>query len=366
MKNLSVMIKPASSGCNLRCRYCFYADVAEHRQVASFGRMTKETMQGVLANIRRDLIAGDRIQFAFQGGEPTLAGLDFFREFVQQVEKTYAGIGVSYALQTNGILLEENWFRFLKQKGFLVGLSLDLLSQCHDEARVDSQGRGTFAQVVKTLEGLNRYGVEYNVLCTLTNPVARHPRKVWKQIENLDLKYVQFTPCLDDLEAKGGVYALTPERFGSFYSQLFRLWLEAFQKGNYRSIKLFDDVVNLLAYGIPTGCGMDGQCRQQLVVEADGSVYPCDFYCLDVYKTGNLAQQSLREVYESPVNQIFTRRAHSQPKICSGCPYWRICGGNCKRLQTAFCGEQMCGYRQFLEEALPALQQIARQQRGRR
>ena len=120
MKNLSVMIKPASSGCNLRCRYCFYADVAEHRQVASFGRMTKETMQGVLANIRRDLIAGDRIQFAFQGGEPTLAGLDFFREFVQQVEKTYAGIGVSYALQTNGILLEENWFRFLKQKGFLL------------------------------------------------------------------------------------------------------------------------------------------------------------------------------------------------------------------------------------------------------
>lgn len=366
MKHLSVMIKPASSGCNLRCRYCFYADVAEHRQVASFGRMSEQTMQAVLANIRRDLTAGDRIQFAFQGGEPTLAGLEFFEKFVRQVEQTYSGIGVSFALQTNGILLDESWFGFLKQKAFLVGLSLDLLPQCHDEARVDSQGRGTYAQVVNALEGMNRHGVQYNVLCTLTNPVARHPRKVWKQIQSLELKYVQFTPCLDDLEAKGGVYALTPERFGSFYSQLFRLWLEDFRQGKYCSIKLFDDVVNLLAYGIPTGCGMDGQCRQQLVVEADGSVYPCDFYCLDVYKTGNLAQQSLREVYESRVNQTFTRRPHEQPQICAQCPYWRICGGNCKRLQTAFCSAQVCGYRRFLEEALPDLQQIARQQRGRR
>lgn len=367
MKNLSIMIKPASSGCNLRCKYCFYADVASLREMPSFGLMSRDTMEKLLTNIRRDLVPGDRICFGFQGGEPTLAGLAYFREFVGMVGEHYGGIRTSFSIQTNGTLLDDKWCAFLAGNHFLVGLSLDLLPDCHDAVRVDAQGGGTYKRVVETIHMLRRHRAEFNVLCTLTNQVARHPAKVWKQIRQLDLPYVQFTPCLDELESPGASpYALTPERFGSFYIQLFREWLTDYRRGEYRSVKFFDDLVNLLAYGMPTACGIDGLCRPQLVVEADGSVYPCDFYCLDRYKTGNLAENSLREIYESPVNSAFLQRPHTQPALCGACPFARLCGGGCRRMQGAFCRGNTCGCQNFLTAAIGDLQIIARQQRARR
>lgn len=370
MKNLSIMIKPASSACNLRCKYCFYADVASLRQVPSFGRMSLDMLGKILGNIRRDLAPGDSVSFGFQGGEPTLAGLRYYREFVRIVGEWDSRIRVSYSLQTNGIALDDAWCTFLEENDFLVGISLDILPDCHDLARVDSDGKGTYQKVAEALELLKKHGVEHNVLCTLTNQVARHPAKVWKQLERLDIQYVQFIPCLDELENSGeSPYALTPKRFAAFYTQLFRLWEEAYRAGRYRSIKLFDDLVNLLAFGIPTACGVDGICRPQLVVEADGGCYPCDFYCLDEYKTGNLGEQSLREIYESPVNLQFAQRPHESPRLCGSCPYFTICGGGCKRMQRSVCctrSDSACGYRAFLDAALSSLTAIAREQRIRR
>lgn len=366
MKNLSFMIKPASSACNLRCHYCFYADVAKCRTVPSFGHMSNETMKKILENIRRDLLPGDRINIGFQGGEPTLAGLDFFRAFIQQTQHWDAEIQVHYSLQTNGTMLDDAWCTFLSDHHFLVGLSLDLLPDCHNLARIDTNGDGTYKRVVNAIALLRKHHVAFNVLCTLTDYVARHPAKVWKQIQQLDLDYVQFTPCLDELNSSvKSPYTLTPDRFGSFYTQLFQKWESAFHQGEYRSIKLFDDVVNLLAFGIPTACGIDGVCRPQLVVEADGSTYPCDFYCLDKYKSGNLADQTLQMVFESPVNQMFAKRPHAQPRLCKICPFITICGGNCKRMQGTFCGDNVCGYQMFLTAALPSFQVIARNQRLR-
>lgn len=370
MKQIAIMIKPASAACNLRCKYCFYADIASLREVPTFGRMSRETTERMLENIRRDLAPGDQVSFAFQGGEPTLAGLDYFREFVELVEGWEPGVRVSYALQTNATLLDDDWCAFLAEKRFLVGVSLDILPDCHDAARVDARGGGTYRQVVRAIRLLEKFRVEYNVLCTLTNPVARHPERVWREILKLDLRYIQFTPCLDELESPGkSVYALTPERFAGFYTRLFRLWLAEFRAGRYRSVKLFDDVVNLLAFGLPTACGIDGVCRPQMVVEADGSVYPCDFYCLDRYRTGNLTESSLREIYESPVNREFALRAHTQPKLCAACPFAPFCGGGCKRMQRSVCcapEDAACGYRTFLEFAMGDLQRIARDQRMRR
>lgn len=363
MKNLSIMLKPASSACNLRCGYCFYADLAKCRQVPSFGRMSRETMEAVLENIRRDLVPGDRVSFGFQGGEPTLAGLPFFREFVRLVSAWDKGIQVSYSIQTNGTLLDEDWCAFLAEHRFLAGISLDILPDCHDQAR----GEGTYKQVLRAIQMLKAQGVQFNVLCTLTNFVARHPGKVWKSLEKLGIDYVQFTPCLDELETPGASpYTLTPERFYAFYSQLFRLWEGSFRQGRYLSVKLFDDIVNLLAFGAVTGCGMDGICRPQLVVEADGSTYPCDFYCLDRFKTGDLSQVSLREIYGSPVNREFARRPHEQPRVCENCPFAHFCGGGCRRMQRSFCGSDSCGYQKFLLEAMPSLEKIAREQRARR
>ncbi len=202
MRQFSVMIKPASALCNMRCKYCFYHNVTSLREVYSFGIMKSETMELMLENILKDLEDGDYVTFAFQGGEPTLAGISYFEKFVQIVGTWQKNINVSYAIQTNGINLDENWAKFLHNNNFLVGLSLDLLQDQHNKVRIDDKGDGTWKKVAGIIDLMRVNKVEFNVLCTLTNGIARYPKKVWNQILKLDLKYVQFTPCLDDLSGE--------------------------------------------------------------------------------------------------------------------------------------------------------------------
>lgn len=368
MKQLSVLIKPASAVCNLRCKYCFYADLSRIRSVASHGIMEESLVNTMLEQIRRELVPMDRITFAFQGGEPTLAGLSFFQHFTETVSQWDPRIHVEYTLQTNGILLDDTWCRFLKNHGFLVGLSLDLLPREHNEARVDPAGEGSWKQACAALALLKKHRVEHNVLCTLTNRIARHPREVWKQICKLDIQYVQFTPCLNDMEAtEKGPYALEPRHFASFYKELFPLWLRDFRAGKYRSVKFFDDLVNLLAFGRVTACGMTGLCQNQIIVEADGSVYPCDFYCLDQYCLGNISADPLSVLLLSPGTAAFLHRSHTAPSLCASCRFEKICGGNCKRMQSSMCctgDESYCGYRDFLTGCYRDLAVIALQQRN--
>ena len=363
VKNISIMIKPASSLCNMRCRYCFYADITNLRQVRSYGIMSRETTEKILENIRSGLQRGDQINFAFQGGEPALAGLDFYRHFVNLVEGWDKSIKVNYALQTNGLSLDEQWCRFLARHHFLVGISLDILPACHAEARKDEKGQGTYQRVMDGVRLMEQHGVEYNVLCTLTREAAKYPQKIWKAITKQDFKWVQFTPCLGELSGEeDNSYALTPQDFASFYIQLFSCWLDDFHKGAYRSIKLIDDLVNYLAYQIPTSCGINGKCQPQLIVEADGSVFPCDFYCLDEYLLGNFREQSLEELFLLSVKSEM--RSRERRLICEKCPYEKICGGGCKRMQKeVYCGagDGSCGMRSFLDYSLDKLQEIARQ-----
>ena len=349
MKALNVMIKPASSLCDLRCRYCFYSEEAESRCVRSYGVMTEDRAERIVENVFSDLGAGDRVQFIFQGGEPTLAGLNFFESFTALVGERQ-GIGVSWALQTNGLSLDDAWCEFLKVHGFLVGLSLDLLPDAHDASRVDAAGRGSYRRVLDALSLLRRHGVEYNVLCTLTGEVARHPDAVWRQVTSLGIDYVQFTPCLGPLDGTRSPYALTPERFASFYTRLFALWYADFQAGRRRSVKLFDDIVNLLILGTPTACGMDGRCRGQLVIEANGDAYPCDFYCLDEWRLGNAAEEPPSRLLENDAMQRFLSR-NKDTVSCSGCRYARFCGGGCPRMEREVYAARdgVCGFQKFMD-----------------
>lgn len=352
MKTLNIMIKPASSLCNMRCKYCFYADVSNMRSVCSYGLMTEETVNAILEKVKADLNEGDKVSFAFQGGEPTLAGLDFFERFVSIVSQ-WNGVTVSYALQTNGVLLDDDWCDFLKGHNFLVGISFDLLPDAHGSVRVDEKGESTYKRVAESIKLLQKHKVEFNVLCTLTNPIARHPEKVWKELKRLGIDYVQFTPCLADLESEGSLYALTPKRFASFYTLLFQLWYKDYQKGSYLSVKLFDDVVNLMILGRPTSCGMNGVCNPQLVIEADGSAYPCDFYCLDQYKLGNLTTHSVSQLLSSPVAEKFSSRPTDAPSLCKECNYKAFCNGNCPRMRKEICcsnNDSYCGYQDFLNK----------------
>lgn len=367
MKNISVMLKPASSACNLRCKYCFYADVSAARAIPSYGLMSRETAEGVIANLFADLAPSDRLTLAFQGGEPTLAGLDFYRHFIQTVS-AYAKneIHVSYALQTNGILLDDQWCTFLKEHDFLVGLSIDGPAAYHDANRVDSHGCGSFHRVLKAKKRMDKWGVSYNVLMTLTNSLARHPLQVWRFLLEQDLHYVQFTPCLGAFGAKNDPYALTPQRYAAFYSAIFDKWYQEYQNGHYISIKLFDDLVNLLALGQCNACGLLGHCQRQIIVEADGSVYPCDFYVLDEYRAGNLAQEPLRTVFEAPAMEQFLSRPREPLPLCDSCPYRNVCGGGCQRMRHEVFyhpGDTFCGHRLFLDSAASRLMDLAQRTR---
>lgn len=366
MKHIAVMIKPASSLCNLRCRYCFYAEVSDSREVRSFGVMERDVAVRIIQNIFTGLTQGDTVSFAFQGGEPTLAGLDFFRFFTNEVKKVCGTVRVSYALQTNGILLDDEWCAFLKEHRFLVGLSLDLLPELHNANRLDARKQGTYSQVRDAKSYLEKHGVDYNILTVLTNSLARHPRQVWDALCKQNIQYVQFIPCLGELDGTASPFALTPERFASFYTQLFPLWAAAFEQGHYRSVKLFDDLIHLLAFGSRNACGITGQCMPQIVVEADGSVYPCDFYALDACRVGNLADTPIEKIYEAAAMSEFRNRPTEKMALCSSCPYASVCGGGCPRMRREVCGgpdSRQCGYRMFLDRCLMPIQKYAYRER---
>jgi uncharacterized protein len=328
----------------MACGYCFYADEGKRRNVANYGIMTQETAAAVISSVFCDLSDGDKIVFAFQGGEPTIAGLSFYEYFISEVEKQTVKAAVSYALQTNGILADETWCEFFKRHNFLVGLSLDGYMELHNSNRTTIGGVGTFSRVMKAKKLLDKYAVDYNILAVLTNAMARHPQKVWNFIANVGVRYIQFIPCLDELG---------PRNFYNFYSAIFPLWK---RHKSYVSVKLFEDIIDMFIYGRATACGLNGQCQPQFVVEADGGVYPCDFYALDEFKLGNLTKDSLRQTFESQVSKEF-RAKRAVARICEKCRYRPSCNGGCKRQFFAICGhdKDFCGYSMLLDEILPQL-----------
>lgn len=359
MKHISFLIKPASSTCNMRCRYCFYADVAEHRETANHGIMDAATIQAVVD--RAFALGPDaEVTFAFQGGEPTCAGLDFFRSFCAYVDAHRAQQTVHLAIQTNGYVIDDTWATFLAERGFLVGVSIDGYPEMHDWLRPDARGVGTMARVLDAVAALRRAGAEFNILTVLTDQLAHHPQKLYRFYKQHKFDFVQLIPCLPGLDEASDEYSLEPESFASFYKTFFRMWLEDFKRGDRMSVTLFDNVIPLFAGVRPQQCGMLGACAPQFVVEGNGDVYPCDFYVLDRYRLGNIKTDSLEEMATCDALRSFLAEPRRACTQCATCPFERICHKNCKRLNTCYYREDYCGYRNFLEYAAPDMIAIAR------
>ncbi|MFM1524096.1 MULTISPECIES: SPASM domain-containing protein [Helcococcus] len=365
MKNISILIKPASSLCNLRCKYCFYANVSDLREVKCYGIMSIETSKKLIDNVFSELYDEDTINIGFQGGEPTMAGISFFKDFIEYVKTKNQNVQVNYFIQTNGTYINPEWCEFLRKNNFLVGLSLDGYDENHNLNRLNDKKMFTFNRVMSTKRMFDKFGVEYNVLTVLTERLSNHAKEVFDFLIKENIKYLQLIPCLDDLNVKKkGEHALTPKGFYKFYKELLPLWKNEFENGNYISIKLFDDIFNLFVNGQVNACGLAGSCSIQFVIESDGSVYPCDFYALDKYLLGNITKNKLSEMYSSSVAYEFinSRPISLLNEKCKSCKYFNMCRGGCKRMANSMYVDEkgFCGYESVLDIFVPNVENILR------
>lgn len=366
MPPISLLIKPASSNCNLKCKYCFYHDIAENRTIANYGMMDIGLLEKV---VQKALEYADHVcTFAFQGGEPTLAGLEFYKKLIE-FEKKYnkKKVQINNAMQTNGLRIDEDWARFLAENKFLVGISLDGPKDIHDANRVDAKEGGSFNRVMNTIGFFDKYKVEYNVLCVVNGYVARHANKIYNFFKKHNFNYLQFIPCLDALDEEHGSnkYSLKPDRFTYFLKSSFDLWYEDIMRGNRISIRYFDNLVGMMMGYRAEACGMSGSCQCQFVMEANGDVYPCDFYVMDEWLLGNIRDKGFDELHSSDVGKRFMELSLPVDPKCRECRWFRLCRGGCRRDREPFVDGKAAlnyyceSYREFFDYAGERLQRIA-------
>ena len=366
MRELQLLIKPASCACDMACRYCFYKDEAAGRAVSDRGKMRKETMRIV---IDKALAAAQTCVFGFQGGEPTLAGLPFFQDVVSYTqERKSPGQEVAFTLQTNGLGLDEEWFRFLKENRFLVGLSLDGVRRSHDGNRPDHRGEGTFSRVFGAAQRLQEAGIPFHVLCVLNAQTAPRIGAIYRFFGRKGFLHQQYIPCLDPLEERRGEepFSLTPQMYGEALQELFDLWFADVTAGRPVYLRQFENYVAMLRGGRPEACSMYGKCSMQNVIESDGTVYPCDFYALDAYEMGNICDpevdfETLWKLAEEGGHPFFREPARRDDR-CGSCRWYPLCRGGCRRDCFAQDGGQKnyyCeAYQQFFARSIGRLEML--------
>ncbi len=343
--NLSVMLKPSSGKCNMGCAYCFYRGEAAARNKGDFGDMSVLTAKRCI-DAAAEYKDGEK-SIIFQGGEPLLRGKDFYREVLDYAK----GRGFSFGLQTNGLCLDGEWCDIFKTNGVLVGLSLDG-DAADNRYRTGKNGESTFAQVSRALKLLQDKGVEHNVSVVVSHGNVERIRDIFDFFVGQGERYLQFIPCLKT--AEHGL-AMTSDVYGSYLLRLFDCYYRAYRDGNYVSVRCMDNYVRLAKHLEAEQCGMNGCCGRQFVVEANGDVFPCDFYCTDGYLLGNIHESDFFQLERTPQAVDFLRR-REVPKRCRECRYYTLCKGGCRRENEDF--DRCEGQKAFFDYALPYLKSM--------
>lgn len=360
MKPFSLLVKPASADCNLRCEYCFYLD---HMCKDKTTRMSDSTLETMVRSYMKT--PQPQYSIAFQGGEPTLMGLPFYKKLIE-LEKKYAppGASIANAVQTNGTLITEEMAAFFGEYKFLLGVSMDGPPEIHNRYRKTADKKGSHQMVDEGLEKLRKYGVEYNILVLVNDLVSKDPAMIYQYFKNRNENYLQFIPCVEFKE--DGVtplsYSISPEQWGDFLISIFDQW---YPDRYTVSIRMFDSLLNKMVLGKPTTCDMDVNCCQYFVVEYDGSVYPCDFFVQDQLKLGNINKGNWKQFQESKIYRNFGRRKLQYDPACRDCPWLSFCQGDCQKNRP---GEDhdglshLCpGLKKFYSYAIPKLRSMADQ-----
>jgi len=331
------MAKPTGAACNLSCDYCFFLK-KEMLYPGSDFRMPNDVHE---AYIRQLLEAHQtpEVTIAWQGGEPTLMGLDFFRRSVE-LQKKYQkpGTRIENTFQTNGILLDDEWCRFFHENGFLIGLSLDGPKELHDAYRKDKGGRGTFDRVVRAARSLQKHKVEFNILCTVNSTNADHPLKIYRFFrDELAAHYIQFIPIVERDNESGYQEGNTvtdrsvrPDRWGRFLIEIFDEWVK---RDVGRTFVLnFDGALAGWLDMAGTICIFGPTCGLGMALEHNGDLYSCDHFVEPNYHLGNILQTPMIELVASDKQRRFGQdKKDTLPRYCRECEVLFACNGECPK-----------------------------------
>jgi uncharacterized protein len=360
----SILVKPASAVCNLDCEYCFYLD----RAADPYADLAERTMS--LEMLER-LVDGfmfyswPNSAFAFQGGEPTLAGLAFFETLVRfQQHYGRNGHNVSNSIQTNGILLDKSWCELFRGYRFLIGLSLDGPEEIHDRYRFNKAGHGTASKVVDAVRLLQTEKIEFNVLCVVSKANVAKAREVFQFFRKLGIDYLQFIPLAEfNPDGSPMPFTITADEYGAFLCEIFDLW---WPERHNLGVRGFENIAEALAGRRPGTCTMHKSCDSYAVVEYNGDVYPCDFFVEKPWKLGNIGTDTWNEIARRQRRAGFAAKKSVPHAECAVCEYQNVCHGGCPKLRHGpnrsfedldyFCG----AYKQIFKKAIPPLEKEVR------
>ena len=380
MKSLQLLIKPASSLCDLKCKYCFYHDLATH-QALSPKIMSIETLELTIKRASEYFTNAPKdepsyLSILFQGGEPTLAGLDYFKQAIAFQKQYFAHlpqVQISNAIQTNGCKLDDELVSFLVANDFFFGISLDGPKALHDAMRIHRNGSGSYDEVRAGITKLQEFGAQFNVLCVLTDLNALNIKSVYEHFKELGFYNHQYIACLDPFEtlgqhsnehlqehAKEQPLFLSEQAYSQFLINIVDLWYQdLMEQGTYISIRHIENYLALLLKMSINSCNMTGVCQIQNVVESSGKIYPCDFYAHDDYELGNLTDHDFEYLQTNSKARTFIEQSHQLPNECQHCPYLSLCRNGCYRERLNSKNIHCAAFKAFFAARLDKLKQAA-------
>lgn len=324
----SIMWKTVSESCNLACDYCYYSRCGG--RPGKIERIDPLLLEKVIREYMS--LTKGAASFVWQGGEPLLAGLDFFQQVVAlQIKYAPDHAIISNSLQTNATLIDDDWARFFKKYNFLIGVSLDGPKEIHDRRRITGSGKGSFDRVMEGIAFLKKYNVDFNILTVIHEGNVDKAKELMQFYRRHRFRYIQFIPCMDfrsQETEKEGKYRITPEQYGRFLCDVFDEW---YDDDSNMFVRFFDNMLSIYLHQEAELCIHRSSCPTMLVLEQNGDAYPCDFYIHDQYKLGNVRRDSLLEILSKAVHHGFKKMKPNLPHQCTSCEYLRLCHGGCPR-----------------------------------
>ncbi len=372
-----IVVKPIGPICNLDCEYCFYLDKEKMYPKKHSFRMSDAVLERMIHQYIESQPDGvTEINFAWQGGEPTMLGVDFFRKVVAlQQQYRRPGTTITNAMQTNGTLLNNEWGEFLAEHQFLIGISVDGNMKLHDKLRKTKNGRGSYELVKRGVGILQKYKIEHNFLCVINRYNGEQPVRVYEALKKLGAEHIQFIPIVEheylgDKPPRGdktkvSANSVQPKQFGQFLSEIFQAWYR--EDVGRVFIRNFEDIFAKVAGAGGSMCVHAETCGKNIAIEHDGTVYSCDHFVFDDYLQGNLMDQSLASLVNQTTQKAFgeNKKAHMN-QDCHRCEYRPLCHGGCPAHRIVKdAGDHhknyLCeGYKLFYRTAGPGITDVAR------